>query len=94
MLFSGTGFSREEGRAFTLNFAARHLTLSRLKPVPQFAAHAILLKARMLGRTGFSREGASAFTLYLAARHPTLSRLKPVPQIRGACDTSEGTHAW
>ena len=34
VLFSGTGFSREEAGVFTINFAACPLTHSRLKPVP------------------------------------------------------------
>ena len=38
--FSRTGFSREEASACNLNFAARHPTLSRLKPLPQWCSTA------------------------------------------------------
>jgi hypothetical protein len=31
---SGTSFSREDASTNTINFAVRHPTLSRLKPVP------------------------------------------------------------
>jgi hypothetical protein len=35
---SGTGFSREEAGGHTLDFAVRHLTHSRLKPVAQWTS--------------------------------------------------------
>jgi len=46
MLFSGTGFNREEAGVITIDFAACPLTLSRLKPVPQLSPAPALLDAR------------------------------------------------
>ncbi|TDV42789.1 hypothetical protein EC919_11750 [Pseudomonas graminis] len=62
-------------------FAARRLTLSRLKPVPQGMRHEpIPWVYAVFSGTGFSREGARMDNTTFAARRLTLSRLKPVPQ--------------
>jgi hypothetical protein len=47
---SGTGFSREEARMCTLDFAAIHLTPSRLKPVPQGSAASRTERTRFHGK--------------------------------------------
>ena len=63
---SGTAFSREEAGGYTLSFAVRHLTHSRLKPVPQWACASFTSGVRCVSGTGFSLEEAGGYTLDFA----------------------------